>query len=220
MPLGECSPGDWPEKVVTLFARVTMIQAVPERVESVIQHIRDTVIPQLQEFSGFQGYLRLGGRRTGKGAAITLWETEDQLRASESVSAQARLQREQIAQMAQAPTVEIYEVAAHSGPLTHSASGSYARMTTAAVSPSGVQPILDWIQGTTFPTARGMEGFQGGYSLIDRNGGKAMAVSLWESEERLRAVEGQLDQLRAQGAQVGGATQPPTTETFEIVINV
>jgi heme-degrading monooxygenase HmoA len=197
-----------------------MIQAVPDRVESVIQHIRDTVIPQLQEHSGFKGYIGLGDRRTGKGMAITLWGTEEQLRASEKVSVQARLQRGQIAQMAQATTVEIYEAAAHSGPLTHSASGSYARVTTAEVSPSGVQPVLDWIQGTMFPTAQGMEGFQGGYSLIDRKGGKAMAVSLWESEERLRAVEGQLNQLRAQGAQVGGATHSPTTEVYEIVVNV
>ena len=39
------------------------------------------------------------------------------------------------------------------------------------------------------PAAQELKGFRGFYYLIDRDNGKAMVISLWETEEDLRQVE-------------------------------
>ena len=50
------------------------------------------------------------------------------------------------------------------------------------------------------PAARQMEGFKGMYVLADRESGKAMAVTLWASEEAMRASEEAANRLRQQSA--------------------
>jgi heme-degrading monooxygenase HmoA len=64
---------------------------------------------------------------------------------------------------------------------------------------------------------RAMTGFEGAYLLIDRESGRAMTVTLWESEDALRQSEERANQLRAQVAQDLGATGAPTVDRYEVV---
>ena len=45
-----------------------------------------------------------------------------------------------------------------------------------------------------------MEGMRDAYLLVDRAAGKALTITLWESEEALRASEESADQVRRQAA--------------------
>jgi heme-degrading monooxygenase HmoA len=45
-----------------------------------------------------------------------------------------------------------------------------------------------------------MEGMHDAYLLVDRASGKALTITLWESEEALRASEASADQVRRQAA--------------------
>lgn len=61
-------------------------------------------------------------------------------------------------------------------------------------------------------------GGKGSLMLVDRQTGKVIAITLWESEEALRASEEKANQLRAQAAEQGGATEAPTVERYEVAV--
>jgi heme-degrading monooxygenase HmoA len=47
------------------------------------------------------------------------------------------------------------------------------------------------------PAVRGMNGFVRAYLLVDRASGKTLAISVWETEEAMRASEEAAGRLRA-----------------------
>ena len=61
-----------------------------------------------------------------------------------------------------------------------------------------------------------MEGNQGGMALVSANGDKAITITLWESEEALRATEEQANRTREQAAGGAGMTILDV-EAYEIV---
>ena len=54
------------------------------------------------------------------------------------------------------------------------------------------------------PGLRGMDGFRGLISLVDQAGGDAMTITLWESEDAMRATEAKADEMRRQMADAAG----------------
>ena len=66
-----------------MHARVSTIEGSPDRVDEGTALIRSKILPELEHVDGFAGVLSLADRVTGRSLTITLWETEDALRASE-----------------------------------------------------------------------------------------------------------------------------------------
>ncbi len=65
-----------------MHARVTTISGSPEQAEQGIANFRDNVVPTIKEMGGHGGVLLID-RASGKAMAITLWEDEAAMRASE-----------------------------------------------------------------------------------------------------------------------------------------
>ena len=95
---------------------------------------------------------------------------------------------------------------------------TYTRLTTLQADPSKLEDGIRFFREQAITTARQQRGFQGARLLVDRQSGKAIAVTLWESEEAARVAESAMNQSRTQGAQMLGATNP-TTELLEMVVN-
>ena len=73
-----------------MYARlISFTGADPEKRDSAIEMIRGTVIPMLQNYDGFAGYLGLYDEGTGKAKAVILWESKD---AAEETLAERRRQ--------------------------------------------------------------------------------------------------------------------------------
>jgi heme-degrading monooxygenase HmoA len=51
-----------------------------------------------------------------------------------------------------------------------------------------------------------MEGFAGAYFLVDRDGGKALSITLWDNEEALAGGVEKADQLRRDATSEGGGS--------------
>jgi heme-degrading monooxygenase HmoA len=69
-----------------MFARVTITQGPPDRVEDGIRDVRERILPAAKQMEGYQGILLLVDRSTGKAMGITLWETEEARKASEEAA--------------------------------------------------------------------------------------------------------------------------------------
>jgi len=95
---------------------------------------------------------------------------------------------------------------------------TYARMTTFQADPSKVEEGIRFAREQALAPIRQQSGFQGMRLLVDRQSGKMIAVTLWETEAAARDAGSALSQTRTQATQLVGAASP-TTEMFEMVVN-
>lgn len=95
-----------------MFARVSIIQGKPEKVEDGIRHLREETIPAVKQQEGFKSIYFLVNRQSGKFMAISLWETEQALQASNAAADRVRARAAQTIDATAPPQVEMYEVAA------------------------------------------------------------------------------------------------------------
>ncbi|TML43395.1 MAG: hypothetical protein E6G19_12345 [Actinobacteria bacterium] len=60
-----------------------------------------------------------------------------------------------------------------------------------------------------------VDGFSHGYFLVDKSGGKALSITIWESEDALNASKRQADELRKRGTETSG-TSIDSVDHYEI----
>lgn len=65
----------------------------------------------------------------------------------------------------------------------------------------------------------GMDGFSHAYFMVDRDSGKGISITIWESEEALLSSVAKADELRKQGSEAGGASIE-SVEHYEIGMTV
>jgi len=82
----------------------------------------------------------------------------------------------------------------------------HARISTYEGDPGKVDEAIGMIEGQVMPAAKAIPGFSAGYWMVDRDTGKAISVTLWETEEALRASEEAADKLRQEGAAASDAS--------------
>ena len=73
-----------------MHARVTTIQGSPDRMDDATGHLREQTLPQLQQMEGFEGFVALGDRKSGKLLGVAFWESEEALRATEQAVSDVR----------------------------------------------------------------------------------------------------------------------------------
>jgi len=79
----------------------------------------------------------------------------------------------------------------------------YARATTLRASPEDVQEQIDHYQ-EGIQSVREISGNRGAFLLVDRSAGKAISVTLWESDEAMQASRKRADELRQQAQESPG----------------
>jgi heme-degrading monooxygenase HmoA len=93
-----------------MYARVTHVQTQPDKIDEAVSIYRDSVVAALKVQKGYRATYMLSDRTTGKGMSVTIWESLEDLQASES-SGFYNEQVSKFAPLLTAPPVrEIYEV--------------------------------------------------------------------------------------------------------------
>jgi heme-degrading monooxygenase HmoA len=83
----------------------------------------------------------------------------------------------------------------------------HARMSTFEGPPDMIDESLRQAREVVLPQAKeGDPGFKGIIALTDRQSGKMVGITFWESEEAMRATEEGANQLREESAEAGGGT--------------
>lgn len=96
-----------------MFARMSRIAGLPpERMDEARDYFEQQELPALEQQPGFQGVLVMVDRDDGRATAITLWDTLDDLKASDRAADQARGATVERARTdpTREPIVERYEV--------------------------------------------------------------------------------------------------------------
>ena len=78
--------------------------------------------------------------------------------------------------------------------------------------------MLDHLRNTVIPGVRQMDGSKGFITLVDRDTGKAIGISLWDSRDSMVEARNRASQLRSDSAQAAGGDVAGVSE-FEIAID-
>ena len=68
----------------------TTLEGPPERIDDATRHVREQVLPQLQQMDGFKGFVALSDRQSGKVLGVAFRESEEVLRATEEAVSRVR----------------------------------------------------------------------------------------------------------------------------------
>lgn len=73
-----------------MHARVTTLDAPPDRMDDAKRHLQERVLPQLRQMEGFRGMIALGSSQSGKLQGVAFWESEEALRATDEAVVSVR----------------------------------------------------------------------------------------------------------------------------------
>ena len=73
-----------------MYARLTTIQGTPEKIEDAIRVVQNDVIPGSKVLEGFKNGYWCADRTSGAMFALTLFDTEVNLKSSEAAASQLR----------------------------------------------------------------------------------------------------------------------------------
>jgi hypothetical protein len=82
----------------------------------------------------------------------------------------------------------------------------YARSTTMRGNPQAVDDLIAVVRDEVMPMVTSLNGCVGLSLMVDRDAGRAIATSAWETEDAMRASAGQVRQSRESAAARFGAT--------------
>ncbi len=91
----------------------------------------------------------------------------------------------------------------------------HARVSIFEGSPDEMDEALREAREVVLPRGRQMEGFKGMIALGDRQSGKTLGITFWESEEALRASEEAANRLREESAEASEETIA-SVERYEV----
>ena len=78
-----------------MFARVSTFQGPPDCTAEGIRVAREQILPAARLQDGFKGIYLLYDSESGKSLSITLWETEEEMIASEEAALRARTESDE-----------------------------------------------------------------------------------------------------------------------------
>ena len=91
----------------------------------------------------------------------------------------------------------------------------YARVSTLEGSPEQIDEGVRYLREEILPTGKDDPGFKGLIALGDRQSGKTLSITLWESEEAMRTTEQDANQLRSGWAETS-RQEIASIESYEV----
>jgi heme-degrading monooxygenase HmoA len=73
-----------------MYARMSILEGPSDQVDEGMRHLREHVLPQLQQQDGYKGFVVFSDRQSGKIIGVSLWESEQAMQDSEEVGDRTR----------------------------------------------------------------------------------------------------------------------------------
>jgi heme-degrading monooxygenase HmoA len=183
-----------------MHARLTTVTGSTD-IDKGIAHLRDSVLPQVQQQKGFRGLTCSADRSTGLALVLALWESEADLDASESVADKARGETMKV--MGGQPKVERFEQTVWEMGDVPPKAGAKLHVRPVTMDPSRVDENVAFFKETVLPEIRATAGFMSVRQLMNRQSGEGRVGTVWADAETLRMAREKSEQRRSMAAQRG-----------------
>jgi len=166
-----------------MHVRVSMVNGASD-IDRGMEFVRDEVIPQLQQQKGFRGLASSANREERVVSILTMWDSEADLDASESMADKAR--GDAVKVIGGQATVERYEQVAWELGSVPPGPGAKLHVRHIRMDPSTCDDNVAVFQREVVPELQATPGFLGVRLLIDRRTGEGRVGTVWADEEARR----------------------------------
>ncbi|MCN4301213.1 hypothetical protein I3B92_00250 [Mycobacterium tuberculosis] len=198
-----------------MYARSTTIEAQPLSVDIGIAHVRDVVMPALQEIDGCVGVSLLVDRQSGRCIATSAWETLEAMRAS--VERVAPIRDRAALMFAGSARVEEWDITLlHRDHPSHE--GACVRATWLKVVPDQLGRSLEFYRTSVLPELESLDGFCSASLMVDHPAcRRAVSCSTFDSMDAMARNRDRASELRSRRVRELGAEVLDVAE-FELAI--
>ena len=93
----------------------------------------------------------------------------------------------------------------------------FARVSTYTGTSDEIDEAIRQVRENVLPTVEQLDGYKGAYFLVDRQNGKSLTMTFWESEEAMRTSEETANSMRSEIADAL-ETQMIGVERYEVAV--
>jgi heme-degrading monooxygenase HmoA len=195
------------------YVRVVRLKGDPSKINEAIRLWKQDILPLLKKQPGFTGTTLVGNRKTGDGLTVTYWESDATMK-----QARTQVRPEALKVMGQTGGSIVdddeWEVAVleRFKPPTV---GAWARLTTVHGDPTRVSDAVSNFKEKIVPVIQKQSGARTALFFVNRQTGKAIGGSVWDTEQDLQKSEASIGSVRSETIQKLGG-KDAVTEAFEI----
>ena len=95
----------------------------------------------------------------------------------------------------------------------------HARTTRLQLDPARIDDAVRRLEEEDIPRWKELDGFKGFTLFADRESGRVLGTSYWESAQAMNASEDAVRPSRERAAQTGGASESPIVERYEVLVD-
>ncbi len=164
----------------------------------------DEVWPAMRDMDGCVGLSMMCDRESGKYIATSAWEDKQAMQASDQhVHPMREAMVDRFGAGVAKPEVREWEIAVlhreHQAP-----DGACCRITWLRTDPGRADELLDMYRAQIMPRIQEMSGFCSLSMLVDRDSGRAVGTTVFESRAALEGSREQARMLREEGVRIMG----------------
>jgi heme-degrading monooxygenase HmoA len=183
-----------------MYVRVSTTKGATD-IDAGIRFLEEKVVPELQQQRGFRGVTASADRAGEIVGVVSLWDTEEDMAASESVATKVRQEGRGV--LGGDVTVETFEqVVADIGD-PPPAVGCCLRVIRVKMDPARIDDNIEFFRSEIVPRMKATPGFRGVRNLIDRASGHGVVGTLWNDEESMKSADAAAEQRRQEAASRG-----------------
>lgn len=194
-----------------MYARTTIIQGDPAKIDDGITHVRDQIFPAVTAMDGCVGMSLLVDRGSGRCIATTAWESEAAMRASAEMVRPLRDGAERALGSSTGSDVDVWEVAVvhrdHATP-----DGACARVAWLSGASDTAEHAMDVFKMAVLPKLQELDGFCSASMLLNRETGRTAGTFIYDSRAQLEATREAAARLREAASRERGATVDDVAE--------
>jgi heme-degrading monooxygenase HmoA len=198
---------------VNSYCRVVRLKGDPTKVDEAIRLWTQEILPMLKRQKGFGGATLVGNRETGDGLSVSYWESEATMK---DARGQVRPEALNVLSKTGGSIVDDDECeVALLERFKEPKSGVWARVTTVQGDPAHVSEAISNFKEKIVPSIQKQSGARTAMFFVNRQTGKALAGSVWDTAQDLQKSEASISGLRAEAIDKFGGRNA-RTEVFEI----
>ena len=188
-----------------MFVRLNSVTEA-RHMDAGVTFLRERVIPEVQGQRGFQGLTASGNRSTGDFGILGLWDSLEDLEASDSTV--SKLRDEAMAALGGHISVETMEQMVGEVARPQEMVGCPLRIVRVKMDPAKVDEHVGVFRSDVLPELRAAPGFVAVRDMVNRSTGEVVVGTIWADEDSMRTNEAVADLRRqralAQGMEIGG----------------
>lgn len=177
-----------------MYARISRMQVSPERIGDIVDSFKNTALPGVRAIPGYAGSSLGVDESTGDGQVVTFWDSKESAAASRQAATGIRTSVVEATGATLVSVQEYEQVMLERG--TPPQLPSFLRVTRGTADTAKIDQLGAAMRDEALPAVRGLAGFRALALGVDRETGRFVITSVWDSAANRDASETTIYALR------------------------